>query len=54
VLKTEQLAFKPIQGNHSGANIGGILMDVIDSYGIREKVRPTSVVHSSLSESYAV
>jgi hypothetical protein len=37
-LKTEQLAFRLIKGNHSGANIGGILIEVIDKYDIRKKV----------------
>ncbi|KIK32074.1 hypothetical protein CY34DRAFT_102290, partial [Suillus luteus UH-Slu-Lm8-n1] len=37
-LKTEQLAFTPINGNHSGANIGRILIETIDKYGIRMKV----------------
>jgi hypothetical protein len=37
-LKTEQLAFKYIEGNHSGANIGRILIEVIDEYGIRKQV----------------
>lgn len=37
-LKTEQLAFTPINGNHSGANIGRILIETIDKYGIRTKV----------------
>jgi len=37
-LKTEQLAFTPIEGNHSGANIGKILIETIDNYGIRDKV----------------
>ena len=34
----EQLAFTPIKGNHSGANIGRILIETIDTYGIRSKV----------------
>src|ERR1700722_7297906 len=29
VLKSDQLAFTPIVGNHSGANIGKILMEAI-------------------------
>jgi hypothetical protein len=37
-LKMEQLAFRYIEGNHSGANIGRILVEVIDDYGIRKKV----------------
>lgn len=37
-LKTEQLAFRPIEGNHSGANIGGILIEVIDKYDLCKKV----------------
>lgn len=34
----EQLAFAPICGNHSGANIGNILIENIDKYGIRTKL----------------
>jgi hypothetical protein len=37
-LKTEQLAFTPIHGNHSGANIGQILIENIDKYGIHTKL----------------
>jgi hypothetical protein len=37
-LKTEQLAFTPIHGDHSGANIASILIDTIDQFGIRAKV----------------
>lgn len=33
-LKSNQLAFRYIEGNHSGANIGHILMEVIDEYGV--------------------
>ena len=37
-LKSEQLGFKHIEGNHSGANLGDILMRIIDKYGLRQKV----------------
>ena len=37
-LKSEQLGFKHIEGNHSGANLGGILVWIIDRYGLRLKV----------------
>jgi hypothetical protein len=37
-LKMEQLAFRLIKGNHSGTNIGGILIKVIDKYDIHKKV----------------
>jgi hypothetical protein len=37
-LKSEQLGFTPIEGNHSGANISGILVRVVDRYDIRHKV----------------
>ena len=37
-LKSEQLGFTHIEGNHSGANLGGILIWTIDKYGIRQKV----------------
>ena len=55
-LKMEQLAFRHIKGNHSSANIGRILVEVIDEYGIRKKVcfslllddtpKPMHVMHS--------
>ena len=38
-LKSEQLAFKHIEGNHSGANISKILVGTLDHYRLREKVR---------------
>jgi hypothetical protein len=37
-LKSEQLAFVPFEGNHSGANMANVLVRTIDHYGIREKV----------------
>jgi hypothetical protein len=37
-LKSEQLSFTHIEGNHSGANLGNILICSIDQYGIRRKV----------------
>jgi hypothetical protein len=38
-LQNDQLAFKPLLGRHTGRNIGGVMMDVIDEYGLpREKV----------------
>ena len=36
-LRTEQLAFTPIRGNHSGANLAKILIETIDKFGLREK-----------------
>jgi hypothetical protein len=36
-LKSEQLAFTPLIGNHSGANIGSILIDTINTFGLRAK-----------------
>ncbi|KAG1790259.1 uncharacterized protein HD556DRAFT_1191152, partial [Suillus plorans] len=36
-LKVEQLAFTTINGNHSGSNIGRILIQTIDDYGIHNK-----------------
>jgi len=36
-LKSEQLGFTHIEGNHSGTNLGGILIRVIDRYGIHRK-----------------
>jgi hypothetical protein len=37
-LKTEQLTFTPIRGDHSGANIASILVNTIERFGIRAKV----------------
>jgi hypothetical protein len=37
-LRMEQLAFTPIHGNHSSANIRRILIETIDKYGICTKV----------------
>jgi hypothetical protein len=37
-LKTEQLAFTPIVGNHSGENIAKILLKTVDAFGLRPKV----------------
>jgi len=49
-LKSEQLGFTHIEGNHSGANLGGILICVIDRYGIRRKASlPHSMIDVSLS-----
>jgi hypothetical protein len=45
-LKTEQLAFTPIRGDHSGANIAKILVDTIDRFGIRAKVQFNSYISS--------
>lgn len=37
-LKTDQLGFTPIEGNHSGVNMSNIIIRIIDRYGIRDKV----------------
>ena len=37
-LKTKQLVFTPIVGNHSGENIAKILLETIDAFGLRSKV----------------
>jgi hypothetical protein len=37
-LKTKQLAFTIINSNHSGSNIGSILIETINSYDIHTKV----------------
>lgn len=37
-LKTEQLAFKHVEGRHNGKNIADILIHTLDSYGLRGKV----------------
>jgi hypothetical protein len=38
-LHSEQLAFTPLPGCHSGANIGNAIMCTVDHYGLRGKVR---------------
>jgi hypothetical protein len=38
-LKNEQLAFTPLVGDHSGANIGSILVETLNTYGIHAKVQ---------------
>jgi len=38
-LCSDQLAFTPIVGNHSGENIARILIETIDEYDIRAKVK---------------
>lgn len=37
-LKCEQLSFTSIEGNHSGENIGNILVRVVDRFELRKKV----------------
>ena len=37
-LKTEQLAFMPIVGNHSSDNIAKILLETIDAFVLCSKV----------------
>ncbi|KAL0958654.1 hypothetical protein HGRIS_014979 [Hohenbuehelia grisea] len=37
-LKSDQLAFSLIKGNHSGKNIGNILVRIIDRYDIHSKI----------------
>lgn len=38
-LHSEQLAFSPLPGRHSGANIGNAIMRTVDRYDLRGKVR---------------
>ena len=38
-LHSEQLAFTPLLGRHSGANIGNVIMRTVDHYGLQGKVR---------------
>lgn len=37
-LRSEQLAFTPIEGNHSGQNMSKILLKTVDRFQLREKV----------------
>jgi len=37
-LRSEQLAFTAIEGNHSGDNIGNMLVHVVDQLNLRNKV----------------
>ncbi len=43
-LKTDQLAFTPIEGNHSGANMSSIIVRVLDQYNIRDKVSNCPII----------
>jgi hypothetical protein len=47
-LKCEQLAFTPIEGNHSGANMANILVRTVDRYGIRNKVSVFMILYCSM------
>ena len=37
-LKSQLLAYEPIEGSHSGANTAAVLLRVIDRYEVRQKV----------------
>jgi len=37
-LHSEQLAFSPLPGRHSGANIGNAIMRMVDRYNLQGKV----------------
>lgn len=37
-LKAEQLAFTPVEGNHSGANMANILFRTVERYSVEDKV----------------
>jgi hypothetical protein len=37
-LKSEQLAFTHLEGNHSGANMARVLFRTVDNYALRDKV----------------
>ena len=37
-LRVVQLAFKHVEGRHTGKNIANILIDVVNQYGLRGKV----------------
>jgi hypothetical protein len=43
-LKSQQLAFTPFEGHHSGSNMSTILVRTIDRYGIRQKVMYYSLI----------
>ena len=47
-LKSEQLSFMHIEGNHSRANLGGILVQTIDKYGIHAKVSVSEYLVSQI------
>ena len=38
MLRNIQLAFAPLEGPHTGANIASVLASVLERYGICEKV----------------
>lgn len=48
-LREEQLAFEPIDGDHSGANMAKIIIRTIDRYDLRPKVYPP-FCHCSTSD----
>jgi len=41
-LKSWLLGFQEIQGNHGGANLAATILQVLDQYGIQDKVRFSS------------
>jgi hypothetical protein len=49
-LKCEQLAYTPLHGNHSGANMSKILLHTLDRYDIREKVIITLIIFQFRSD----
>jgi len=38
MLRDIQLAFAPLEGHHTGANIASVLEGVLERYGICEKI----------------
>lgn len=53
-LRREQLSFAHIEGNHSGQNIARMLIDSIDTYNLREKVRSGLLSCSKANDSYSL
>lgn len=54
-LRSEQLAFTPIEGNHSGQNISKILLKTVDRFELGEKVCVIIILNTfSLSDVYII
>lgn len=53
-LHMEQLAFTPVEGSHSGANIAKIITRVIDRYDIRNKVKFFNVFSPHCSNEFII
>ena len=48
-LRTLLLAFREIKGNHSGANLASVVMEIMKAAGLTSKVREASYEHPPLN-----